>query len=143
MDLVRGSVESTNSINPKQKKKEMYLLAVGFFRSGNYTKSEELVDRCMLVMFVSLALQIKPNCWKSLFLKEVIAYRYKQGKKSIKFVDPPVTSVEFVTSVLAATPCSSHPTWGIEVILAFYILDLLALTTTSLLSFFYVLSPQM
>nr|GEV15679.1 mitochondrial fission 1 protein A [Tanacetum cinerariifolium] len=43
MDLVRGSVEST-SINPKQKKKEMYLLAVGFFRSQNYTKSEELVD---------------------------------------------------------------------------------------------------
>ncbi|GJX09093.1 reverse transcriptase domain-containing protein [Tanacetum coccineum] len=105
MDLVRGSVESTNSINPKQKKKEMYLLAVGFFRSGNYKKSEELVDGC---------LKIKPNCWKSLFLKEVIAYRYKQGKKSSKFVDPPVTSVEFVTSVLAATPCSSHPTWGIE-----------------------------
>ncbi|GKF02451.1 hypothetical protein Tco_0029374 [Tanacetum coccineum] len=65
-----------------------------------------------------------------------------RNKSSIS-VDPPVTSVEFVTSVLAATPCSSHPTWGIEVILAFDIFDLLALTTTSLLSFFYVLSPQM
>ena len=33
-----------------------------------------------------------------------------------QIVDPPVTSVEFVTSVLAATPgSSSHPTWGIEV----------------------------
>nr|GFC70804.1 mitochondrial fission 1 protein A [Tanacetum cinerariifolium] len=35
-------------------------------------------------------------------------------KKSSKFIDTPLTSVEFVTSILAATPCSSHPTWGIE-----------------------------
>ncbi|PWA94132.1 Mitochondria fission 1 protein [Artemisia annua] len=103
MDLLRGSVESTTSINPKQQKKEMYLLAVGSFRSQNYPKSRELVHRC---------LKIKPNCRKSLFLKEVMAY---QGKKSSIPVDPPVTSVEFMTSVLAATPCRfSHPTWGIE-----------------------------
>ncbi|PWA71697.1 mitochondrial fission 1 protein A [Artemisia annua] len=134
MDLLRGSVESTTSINPKQQKKEMYLLAVGSFRSQNYPKSRELVHRC---------LKIKPNCRKSLFLKEVMAYRDKkgksiktivtctslsdysnvhnmlefidEGKKSSIPVDPPVTSVEFMTSVLAATPCrSSHPTWGIE-----------------------------
>ncbi|GKE18269.1 mitochondrial fission 1 protein A [Tanacetum coccineum] len=54
MDLVRGSVEST-SINPKQNKKEMYLLAVGNFRSRNYTKSEELVDRCLKVSINHLA----------------------------------------------------------------------------------------
>ncbi|GJZ23540.1 mitochondrial fission 1 protein A [Tanacetum coccineum] len=53
MDLVRGSVEST-SINHKQKKKEMYLLAVGNF-SRNYTKSEELVDWCLKVSINHLA----------------------------------------------------------------------------------------
>ncbi|GKE21275.1 mitochondrial fission 1 protein A, partial [Tanacetum coccineum] len=58
---------------------------------------------------------INPNCRKSLLLKEVIAYRYKQdGKKSSISVDPPLTSVEFVTGILEANPRSSHPTWGIE-----------------------------
>ncbi|GJT47211.1 zinc finger, CCHC-type containing protein [Tanacetum coccineum] len=33
-----------------------------------------------VVMFLSLALRIKPNCQKSLSLKEVIAYRYKQDE---------------------------------------------------------------
>ncbi|GKE86852.1 mitochondrial fission 1 protein A, partial [Tanacetum coccineum] len=70
-DMYR-SVESTK-INPKQKKQEMYLLAVWYFRNRHYTESEK---------FVSMCLEINPNCWKSLFLKEVIAYRYKQeGKK--------------------------------------------------------------
>ncbi|GJW13303.1 hypothetical protein Tco_0017436, partial [Tanacetum coccineum] len=65
---------------------------------------------------------INPDCRKSLFLKEVIAYRYKQackclaeGKKSSISVDPPITSVEFVTGILeAANPRSSQPTWGIK-----------------------------
>ncbi|GKD49713.1 mitochondrial fission 1 protein A, partial [Tanacetum coccineum] len=84
----------------------MYLLAVGYFRSRHYTESEK---------FVSMCLEMNPNCRKSLFLKEVIAYRYKQeGKKSTLFVDPLITSVEFVTGILEANPRSSHPTWGIE-----------------------------
>nr|GEU37730.1 mitochondrial fission 1 protein A [Tanacetum cinerariifolium] len=104
MDLVRGSVEGTN-VNLKQKKKEMYLLAVGYFRSRHYTESEK---------FVSMCLEINPNCRKSLFLKEVIAYCYKQGKKSSISIDPPITSVELVAGILEANPRSSHPTWGIE-----------------------------
>ena len=40
---------------------------------------------------------------------------YAEGKKSSISVDPPITSVEFVTGILEANPRSSHPTWGIEV----------------------------
>ncbi|GJW45034.1 mitochondrial fission 1 protein A [Tanacetum coccineum] len=106
MNMLKGSVVNTK-ISSKQKKKEMYLLAVGYFRSWHYIESEN---------FVSMCLEINPNCRKSLLLKEAIAYRYKQeGKKSSIFVDPPITSVEFVTGILEANPRSSHHTWGIEI----------------------------
>ncbi|GJT63907.1 putative nucleotidyltransferase, ribonuclease H [Tanacetum coccineum] len=79
VNMLKGSVESTK-INPKQKKQEMYLLAVGYFRNRHYTESEKFVSMCLEL--------------------------YSEGKKSSIFVDPPLTSVEFVTSILAATPGS-------------------------------------
>ena len=43
-----GSAEGTK-VNPKQKKKEMYLLAVGYFRSRHYRESEKIVSMCLEV----------------------------------------------------------------------------------------------
>ncbi|GKA94345.1 mitochondrial fission 1 protein A, partial [Tanacetum coccineum] len=73
VNMLKGSEEG-DKISPKQKKKEMYLLAVGYFRSRHYTECKN---------FVSMCLEMNPNCRKSLFLKEVIAYRYKQGKSKL------------------------------------------------------------
>nr|GEW96669.1 nucleotide-binding alpha-beta plait domain-containing protein [Tanacetum cinerariifolium] len=67
-----------------------------------------------LVTGSSFRPRMNPNCLKSLFLKEVIAYYKQEGKKSSISADPPITSVEFVTGILEANPRSSHPTWGIE-----------------------------
>ncbi|PWA48685.1 mitochondrial fission 1 protein A [Artemisia annua] len=104
--MLKDSIETTS--NPTQKKKEMYLRAVGLYRCQRYTKSAELVDMC---------LEIKPDCWKSLFLKEAIAYRRKKTEPKTKciLVDSAATPVEFVTGILTATTSrSSYPTWGIE-----------------------------
>ncbi|GKF03160.1 mitochondrial fission 1 protein A [Tanacetum coccineum] len=86
----------------------MYLLAAGLYRRQQYTRSAELVDKC---------LEIKPNCWKSRSLKEAIAYRRKKTEPETKctLVDSAATPVEFVTGMLSATTSrSSYPTWGIE-----------------------------
>ncbi|PWA72832.1 hypothetical protein CTI12_AA266730 [Artemisia annua] len=47
-------------------KKKTYLFAVGYFRSGDHPKSTTLVDTC---------LEIKPDCWKALSLKEVLVVK--------------------------------------------------------------------
>nr|KAJ0199861.1 hypothetical protein LSAT_V11C600335840 [Lactuca sativa] len=41
------SLVDTNS--PLQTREKMYLLAVGYYRSGDYSKSRQLVDRCLEV----------------------------------------------------------------------------------------------
>nr|KAJ0225437.1 hypothetical protein LSAT_V11C100036550 [Lactuca sativa] len=39
------SLVDTN--NPLQTREKMYVLAVGYYRSGDYSKSRQLVDRCL------------------------------------------------------------------------------------------------
>ncbi|GJS02726.1 mitochondrial fission 1 protein A [Tanacetum coccineum] len=92
--MLKDSMESTSNLN--QKKKEMYLLAVGFYRREQYTRSAELVDKC---------LEIKPDCWKSRSLKEAIAYRRKKRKSKL---------LQLVRVSKATTTRSSYPTSGIE-----------------------------
>lgn len=45
--LVAGSLPSTS--DPLQVREKMYLLAVGYYRSGDYSRSRSLVDRCLEV----------------------------------------------------------------------------------------------
>lgn len=45
--VVAASLPSTSS--PLQMREKMYLLAVGYYRSGDYSRSRHLVDRCLEV----------------------------------------------------------------------------------------------
>lgn len=42
-----ASLDATNS--PQQKREKVYLLAVGYYRSGDYSRSRQLVERCLEV----------------------------------------------------------------------------------------------
>ncbi|KAL3752171.1 hypothetical protein ACJRO7_012915 [Eucalyptus globulus] len=45
--MLEASVSGTTS--PLQLREQLYLLAVGYYRSGDYTKSRDLVERCLRV----------------------------------------------------------------------------------------------
>eukprot|EP00262_Sarcandra_glabra_P000656 TRINITY_DN10799_c0_g1_i1.p1 TRINITY_DN10799_c0_g1~~TRINITY_DN10799_c0_g1_i1.p1 ORF type:complete len:161 (-),score=34.39 TRINITY_DN10799_c0_g1_i1:86-568(-) len=49
--------------SPLQKREELYLLAVGYYRSGDYSRSRQFVDLC---------LEIAPDWRQALTLKKVI-----------------------------------------------------------------------
>lgn len=49
--VVAASLE--NSAPPLQDREKLYLLAVGYYRSGDYSKSRQLVDRCIEVLSTS------------------------------------------------------------------------------------------
>ena len=42
-----ASLPSTT--DPLQQREKLYLLAVGYYRSGDYSKSRDLVERCLMV----------------------------------------------------------------------------------------------
>ena len=44
-----ASLDGTAS--PLQKREKMYLLAVGYYRSGDYSRSRQLVEHCLEVCF--------------------------------------------------------------------------------------------
>ncbi|MFS7913784.1 putative mitochondria fission 1 protein [Helianthus anomalus] len=46
--MLEGSLPSTS--NPLQMREKMYLLAVGYYRSGDYSRSRQLVDRCLEIV---------------------------------------------------------------------------------------------
>ncbi|GAB4843918.1 Mitochondrial fission 1 protein A [Ancistrocladus abbreviatus] len=52
--------------SPLQTREKLYLLAVGFYRSGDYSRSRQLVDQC---------LEIAPDWRQALTLKKVIEDR--------------------------------------------------------------------
>lgn len=45
--LIAASLAGTN--NPSQMREKLYLLAVGYYRNGDYSRSRKLVDRCLEV----------------------------------------------------------------------------------------------
>ncbi|XP_042755010.1 mitochondrial fission 1 protein A isoform X2 [Lactuca sativa] len=65
--MLEASLVDTNS--PLQTREKMYLLAVGYYRSGDYSKSRQLVDRC---------LEIAPNWMQALNLKRTIEDHIKK-----------------------------------------------------------------
>ncbi|KAK4749868.1 hypothetical protein SAY87_027317 [Trapa incisa] len=56
----------TNSSTTLQQREKLYLLAVGYYRSGEYSKSLQLVQRC---------LQIAPDWRQALTLKKTVEDR--------------------------------------------------------------------
>ncbi|KAK1402836.1 Mitochondrial fission 1 protein [Heracleum sosnowskyi] len=63
--MLEASLSSTGS-SPQQIREKLYLLAVGYFRSGNYSRSRQLVERC---------LEIQPDWRQALNLKQAVEDR--------------------------------------------------------------------
>ncbi|XXG41400.1 hypothetical protein AAC387_Pa01g1868 [Persea americana] len=66
-DVQRGIAMLESSLNssssPTEKREKLYLLAVGHYRSGDYSRSRQLVERC---------LETAPDWRQGLTLKKVI-----------------------------------------------------------------------
>ncbi|KAK6936950.1 Fis1, N-terminal tetratricopeptide repeat, partial [Dillenia turbinata] len=66
-DVQRGiamlEASLANTASPLQKREKMYLLAVGYYRSGDYTRSRQLVEKC---------LEIAPDWRQAQTLKKTI-----------------------------------------------------------------------
>ncbi|KAJ1388025.1 Tetratricopeptide-like helical domain superfamily [Sesbania bispinosa] len=45
--MLEASLPSTN--DPLQQREKLYLLAVGHYRSGDYSRSRDLVERCLMI----------------------------------------------------------------------------------------------
>ncbi|CAH1427059.1 unnamed protein product [Lactuca virosa] len=66
--MLEGSLASSIS-SPLEMREKMYLLAVGYYRSGDYSRSRHLVDRC---------LEIAPEWRQAISLKKSIEDRIKK-----------------------------------------------------------------
>ncbi|CAA0812813.1 Mitochondrial fission 1 protein A [Striga hermonthica] len=62
--MLEASLTNTNS--PLQKREKLYLLAVGYYRSGDYARSRQILDQC---------LEIAPDWRQALSLKKAVEDR--------------------------------------------------------------------
>ncbi|KAL3585255.1 hypothetical protein D5086_012122 [Populus alba] len=73
-DVQRGiamlEASLANSSPPLQQREKIYLLAVGYYRSGEYSRSRQLVDQC---------LEIAPDWRQALVLKKTLEDRVAKG----------------------------------------------------------------
>ncbi|GAB4855996.1 Mitochondrial fission 1 protein A [Ancistrocladus abbreviatus] len=77
--------------NPLQLRERIYLLAVGYYRSGDYSKSRQLVERC---------LEIAPDWRQALTLKKTIEDRIT--KDGVIGIGIAATAVGLVAGGIAA-----------------------------------------
>ncbi|KAF8041214.1 hypothetical protein BT93_B3214 [Corymbia citriodora subsp. variegata] len=87
--MLEASVSGTKS--PLQLREQLYLLAVGYYRSGDYTKSRDLVEQC---------LGIAPDWRQALTLKKTIEDRIT--KDGIIGIGIAATAVGLLAGGLAA-----------------------------------------
>ncbi|KAL8159392.1 hypothetical protein V2J09_000929 [Rumex salicifolius] len=87
--MLEASLSNVNS--PLQMRERLYLLAVGYYRSGDYTRSRQLVDRC---------LEIAPDWRQALTLKKTI--EEKITKDGVIGIGIAATAVGVVVGGLAA-----------------------------------------
>ncbi|KAK1439544.1 hypothetical protein QVD17_05364 [Tagetes erecta] len=87
--MLEGSLSSTS--DPLQVREKMYLLAVGYYRSGDYPRSRGLVDRC---------LEIAPDWRQAINLKKSIEDHIK--KDGVIGIGIAATAVGLVAGGLAA-----------------------------------------
>jgi fission 1 protein len=48
----------TNTADPLRQREKLYLLAVGYYRSGDYSRSRDLVETCLEVWFSLIGLTV-------------------------------------------------------------------------------------
>ncbi|CAL4995744.1 unnamed protein product [Urochloa decumbens] len=87
--MIEVSLDNYNS--PLQTREKLYLLAVGHYRNGDYSKSRQLVERC---------LEIHPDWRQAISLKKAIEDKIaKDGFIGIGMV---TTAVGLLVGVIAA-----------------------------------------
>ncbi|XP_042490964.1 mitochondrial fission 1 protein A-like [Macadamia integrifolia] len=89
--MLEASLAGSNT--PPQKREKLYLLAVGYYRSGDYSRSRQLVERC---------LEIAPDWRQALTLKKAIEDRIsKDGVIGIGIAATAVGAVGLVAGGIA------------------------------------------
>ncbi|KAL3806604.1 hypothetical protein ACJIZ3_000566 [Penstemon smallii] len=81
----------TNSNSPLQKREMMYLLSIGYYRSGDYSMSRQLLDQC---------LEIVPDWRQALSLKKTVEDRIT--KDGVIGIGITATAVRLIAGGIAA-----------------------------------------
>ncbi|XP_004250907.2 mitochondrial fission 1 protein A [Solanum lycopersicum] len=90
--MLETSLGGSNS--PLQMREKIYLLAVGYYRSGDYARSRQLVDRC---------LEIEPEWRQALTLRKTVEDKIKKdGVIGIGIAATAVTAVGLLAGGLVA-----------------------------------------
>ncbi|KAA8518019.1 hypothetical protein F0562_015500 [Nyssa sinensis] len=87
--MLEASLANTSS--PLQKREKLYLLAVGYYRSGEYPRSRQLVEQC---------LEIAPDWRQALTLKKTVEDRI--AKDGIVGIGITATVVGLIAGGIAA-----------------------------------------
>ncbi|XP_061954252.1 mitochondrial fission 1 protein A-like [Populus nigra] len=94
-DVQRGiamlEASLANSSSPLQQREKIYLLAVGYYRSGEYSRSRQLVDQC---------LEIAPDWRQALVLKKTLEDRI--AKDGVIGIGITATAVGLIAGGIAA-----------------------------------------
>ncbi|KAK9125089.1 hypothetical protein Scep_013935 [Stephania cephalantha] len=94
-DVQRGiamlDASLASAVSPLQKREKLYLLAVGFYRSGDYSRSRQLLERC---------LEIAPDWRQALTLKKTVEDRI--AKDGVIGIGIAATAVGLLAGGLAA-----------------------------------------
>ncbi|VVB03007.1 unnamed protein product [Arabis nemorensis] len=87
--MLEASLESSSP--PLQDREKLYLLAVGYYRTGDYSKSRQLVERCI---------EIQPDWRQALVLKKTI--EDKIAKDGVIGIGITATAVGLIAGGIAA-----------------------------------------
>ncbi|KAG1371129.1 mitochondrial fission 1 protein A [Cocos nucifera] len=87
--MLEASLDSSSS--PLQTREKLYLLAVGYYRNGNYSKSRQLLEHC---------LEIAPDWRQALTLKKVVEDRI--AKDGVIGIGIAATAMGLLVGVIAA-----------------------------------------
>ncbi|KAG5552556.1 hypothetical protein RHGRI_010589 [Rhododendron griersonianum] len=94
-DVQRGiamlEASLANSSSPLQKREKLYLLAVGYYRSGEYPRSRQLAEQC---------LEIAPDWRQALTLKKTVEDRI--AKDGVIGIGITATAVGLIVGGIAA-----------------------------------------
>ncbi|XAR68434.1 hypothetical protein NMG60_11003543 [Bertholletia excelsa] len=94
-DVQRGiamlEASLANSGSPLQKREKLYLLAVGYYRSGDYARTRQIVDQC---------LEIAPDWRQALTLKKTV--EDKITKEGVIGIGITATAVGLIVGGIAA-----------------------------------------
>ncbi|XP_059462206.1 mitochondrial fission 1 protein A-like [Corylus avellana] len=94
-DVQRGiamlEASLANASSPLEQREKLYLLAIGYYRSGEYSRSRQLVDRC---------LEIAPDWRQALTLKKTI--EDKIAKDGVIGIGITATAVGLLAGGIAA-----------------------------------------